>query len=236
MKIGLLGGHGRMGLEIQKLISEQSNINLVSAPKRGEDFNSLFKSDVIIDFSLPQAGLEWIKLAKEKKHFVPYIVASTGWTAEQLQKLTEYSEYTPVIQSTNFSLGINALHQILSEAAPLLKNLGYEVKVTETHHVHKKDAPSGTALSIESTLEKSGYSNIEIEALREGEVFGDHEIKFFSPSDEIILSHSAKNRDLFAKGALEAAYWLYQKKQVSPVLFGIIPLETFFYERQGAQS
>jgi 4-hydroxy-tetrahydrodipicolinate reductase len=110
------------------------------------------------------------------------------------------------------SIGVNVLFRLIKEAANMLKT--YNVFVEEAHHIHKKDSPSGTAKKIVSLLNQAGFSisNDKVEAIREGEIIGDHSVVFRSDVDEIEVSHSAKTRDIFAQGALFAAKKMVSKK------------------------
>ena len=108
------------------------------------------------------------------------------------------------------SVGVNLLFSMVQEAAATLK--GYKVRIKEAHHVHKKDAPSGTAKKIAEVITGQTKETVkDIEAIREGEIIGDHEVTFECDLDTVVLSHSAKTRDIFAQGAVNAAKWLFNK-------------------------
>jgi len=224
VKIGVSGARGRMGQRIIRLVKEDSDISLAFGleckghPDTGksieeatitDDCNVIKECDCLIDFSLPQALSEHIaSLVKFKKSAV---IGTTGLDKEQLDLITKASEEIAIVFSPNMSVGVNLVFRLLKEAAGILG--AYNVDIKEAHHVHKKDAPSGTAKKIAQIINSQGFNvKIEdIEAIREDEIVGDHKIVFDSDLDTITLSHSAKTRDIFAKGAILAAKWIAKK-------------------------
>jgi len=232
IKLGLLGSSGRMGEWVKQLISTEfsdQTVLCVSADK-GDALESLLDTDVIIDFSLPPAMIEFAKLAQKSNAHIPaLVIASTGWTDEQKAVVTSLKEKTPILFASNFSTGVLATQKILNEATKTLTALGYKPVLTETHHQHKKDAPSGTAVSLQKIISPQNPTKVQTHSIREGEVVGDHQITFFGPGDQITLSHHAQDRSIFARGAIEAAIWLNQKKKQSQ-LTGVINIEDFFNE------
>ncbi len=220
IRLGLLGAHGRMGQWVQKLVEGEfsSRFTLVSAPVRGESLEPLLDCEVVIDFSLPEAmtSLATLALTRASHSGGPelpvFVVASTGWTREGETVLSSLAQKTLLIASGNFSTGVLALLEILKEASPLLRSLGYQAVVTETHHIHKKDAPSGTAKMILTALNPEAPASVPCHAIRGGEIIGDHSVTFYGKADHLVLSHSAQDRSLFARGALDVAGWLAQKR------------------------
>jgi len=137
------------------------------------------------------------------------VSGTTGLTASQKQRMNDAANTISVLWASNFSLGVAVLNDLVSRAAKALETWG--VEITETHHVHKKDAPSGTALTLgQSTEAAAGQVPVYI-SHREGEVIGDHTVKFNGPGEFIELRHNALDRDIFVRGALEAAFRLKQK-------------------------
>jgi 4-hydroxy-tetrahydrodipicolinate reductase len=236
IQIGLLGAPGRMGQTLSRLIkSDYSTVAQISAEVgRGDSMEGLLESDVVIDFSSPRACLEWVhtllKQAQEAPHrpLPAVVVGTTGLTSADEQLLRKLGEQTPVLMASNFSTGVSALARILEQAAPLLQKLGYTPVLVETHHSHKKDAPSGTALSLKKTLEPPFASPIPIHSIRAGEVIGEHEVHFYGKHDRIILSHLAQDRCIFASGAIQAALWLAQNRN-EPTTQGLLTLEHYFH-------
>ena len=211
IQVGLLGANGRMGKWIDQIIekdySERARIQ--SRITRGDDQLSLLQADVVLDVSHPQAMVALIKKALQHPKKLPaFVVGSTGWGSEEISDLKKLAKKTPVLISSNFSVGIYILNKILKDNAALLKSLGYSAVLMETHHCHKKDAPSGTALSIQKALMPYTPTEIQTHSIRAGEVIGDHQVTFYGPADHLRLSHSAQDRSIFARGAIDVALWL----------------------------
>ena len=140
------------------------------------------------------------------------VIGTTGLSAEDTEKIRAASAAIPVVLSPNMSVGVNLLFKMVADAA---KTLGpeYAIEIVEAHHVHKKDAPSGTAKEMARLIKDAkGDVEVPIESVREGEVVGEHTIIFDSDVDTLEITHSAKTRDIFAKGALQAAKFLAGKK------------------------
>lgn len=163
------------------------------------------EGDVLIEFTSPLATLEHLKLARKYKKAM--VIGTTGLDEKQLEMIKEASTDIPIVFSPNMSIGVNLVFKLVKEVAQKLGK-DYKVDITEAHHVHKKDAPSGTAKRLAKLVKQTRAQeneHIKIESIREGEIVGEHQIRFNSPKDTIIIKHSAKTRDIFAKGALEAA-------------------------------
>lgn len=165
---------------------------------------ALQASDVAVDFSTVEAVLENLKLAAEVG--VPIAIGVTGFSGEQRELIAEAGEKIPVLLSYNMSLGATALAVALG---PMSKALGddFHLEITDIHHKMKKDAPSGTALMLGETSGR-GKADIKYVSRREGNVIGEHHVLFSGPGEQIELVHRAKDRRLFARGALLAAHWL----------------------------
>jgi len=214
MKYGLIGASGKMGLEIESVFREEGHELVFKYDIGGTEINGT--PEVIIDFSLPGAFNSTIEFVE--KYNAPLVIGTTGLTDDQLNKLKEISSKIPVVQSYNYSVGI----QMLLRCTELLsKNLpGWDVEITETHHRFKKDKPSGTALMIKKALNK----DVNISSLRVGNVPGDHAVIFGSLGEVLSLTHHATSRRTFAEGVLRSAIFIVNKNKglftFKDVLFG----------------
>jgi 4-hydroxy-tetrahydrodipicolinate reductase len=206
IRLGVLGAKGRMGQTVCRLIArDYSGVASVEVESdSGSDLKELLKVDAIIDFSLPE-GLR--DLAKIEDSLPPIASGTTGWSSSDETMLDEISTRTRVLLAPNFSIGVNVFLSLANQASKLLHDKGYEASILDVHHIHKKDAPSGTGLAIHKSVEP-GFQNTPIESKREGEVVGLHTLTFESAGDTLSLTHDAKSREIFAKGAIEAALWL----------------------------
>lgn len=165
--------------------------------------------DVAIDFTTPSAVVTNAEACiRAQKNLV---IGTTGWY-DQLPRLRAMvlSAKTGFLYGSNFSIGVNLFFEIAATAAAALK-YGYSGQIFERHHEQKKDAPSGTAITLQKIVRQSAGRELEIISFREGEVVGMHEIAFDSPNDRIYLCHDAKSRRGFAEGAVRAAEWLAGK-------------------------
>ena len=216
-------GAGRMGLSIQRLADQRDDIDVVALWRRGDDLAAaIAAADVVIDFSLPEASVEVAGRCVEQQK--PLVCGVSGLDDEQMAVLAGAADSVPVLYDRNMSAGITVLEALLRGAGPALGS-GFSVEIHETHHVHKKDAPSGTALKLGEALSEAGIDGeISYESERRGEVPGDHSVVFTSPTERLEFSHSVTTRDVFAEGALRAAVWLAARKpglySMRDVLFG----------------
>ena len=171
---------------------------------------SLAATDGVIDFTTPAsvvANLEACIHAKKN-----LVVGTTGWY-DQVPRLREMvvSAETGFLYGSNFSIGVNLFFEIVATAGAALK-YDYSGQIFERHHAQKKDAPSGTAVTMQQIVRQSGGKELEIVSFREGDAVGMHELVFNSPADRIYLCHDAKSRQGYAEGAVRAAEWLAAKK------------------------
>jgi 4-hydroxy-tetrahydrodipicolinate reductase len=248
MKIGVTGIAGRMGRTIAKIIMEDPVVELGSALFRADsghenddlgeflgfeksgikgtsDLDKFVQSvDAIIDFSSPALSLEMAaKCAQFKKVLV---CGTTGFSDEEKKTFANFAKETPIIWSSNMSLGVNLLMNLAEKVAGILHD-DFDIEIVEMHHKNKIDAPSGTALSLGAAVAKgrgvdlktagkttrSGKEakrekgEIGFAALRGGDVIGDHTVIFAGDGERVELTHKASNRDIFAKGAIRAAIW-----------------------------
>jgi 4-hydroxy-tetrahydrodipicolinate reductase len=166
--------------------------------------------DVVIDFTTPMAVLENIQASVSAGKSM--VVGTTGWYGElnRVRELVEKSG-TAFLYGPNFSIGINLFFEIARSAAPALQH-DYLGQIFERHHAQKKDAPSGTALTLQHVIRDASGTELEIISFREGDVVGMHEVVFDSRNDTIYLCHDSKSRHGFAEGAVRAAEWLAGKK------------------------
>jgi len=166
--------------------------------------------DVVIDFTTPEAALENISACARAG--ATMVVGTTGWYGEMeyVRGLVEKSG-SGFLYGSNFSPGVNVFFKI-ARAAGTAMRFGYSIKLVERHHVHKKDQPSGTALTLQKAVKQASGVEPEITSIREGEVVGTHVILLDSPHDTMMLVHDAKDRGGFAEGAVRAAEWIAGKK------------------------
>ncbi len=170
----------------------------------------LIQVDAVIDFTTPAAVLENITACLHAGKNI--VVGTTGWYSElpQVRKMVE-SGNSGLLYASNFSIGVNLFFEVARSAAAALQHR-YFGQIFERHHAHKKDAPSGTAISLQKLIQDTSGTELEITSFREGDVVGMHELVLDSPSDTIYLCHDAKSRHGFAEGAVRAAEWLAGKK------------------------
>jgi 4-hydroxy-tetrahydrodipicolinate reductase len=213
----LVLGRGKTGSVVAEIARERRHHVRVAGSAENADAAALMAKnlddiDAVIDFTAPHCILANIEAcAKAGKNMV---VGTTGWYSDldRVRKLIAQHE-TGFLYAANFSLGVNLFLDLARAAAPALRH-DYSGQIFERHHVHKKDAPSGTAIAMQRIMrEASGRGeDLEITSFREGEVVGLHEVVLESPTDRIYLCHDAKSRRGFAEGAVRAAEWLSGKK------------------------
>jgi 4-hydroxy-tetrahydrodipicolinate reductase len=163
----------------------------------------------VIDFTTPDAVLANISRCIATK--TSMVVGTTGWYGE-IDRIKQEVEQagTGFVFGSNFSYGVNLFFQIVRAAAPALQH-GYAGHITETHHVHKKDAPSGTAIALQRIVEQASGIRADISSVREGDVPGIHTLELSSAGDRMVLTHEVKSRRTFAEGAVLAAEWIAGK-------------------------
>lgn len=210
----LVLGRGKTGSLVAEVASQRDHrVRVLSAE---ENLNAaaltsgfLQDFDAVIDFTNPGAVVLNIEACVAAKKNM--VVGTTGWSAEmgRLRELIQQSG-TGFLWGANFSIGINLLYETARSASAALRH-HYSGQIFERHHVHKKDAPSGTAIELQKIIHKASGSDLEIISFREGEVVGMHELVLNSPNDTIYLCHDAKSRRGFAEGAVRGAEWLAGK-------------------------
>lgn len=225
IKLAISGAQGRMGQRITALALNDKTFRIstlleskdrLDVPERvcnvpvNFDAQTLKGSQVLIEFTSPDATLEHLKICQ--KFGINMVIGTTGLTAAQIAEIKKASRKIAIVFSSNMSVGVNLVFALIRRAAQVTGK-GYDIRLTETHHVHKKDAPSGTAKTMAAVAEQFSKTKVkDIESIREGEVVGDHTIFFESPVDLISIHHHAKTRDIFVEGALVAAKFLAKKK------------------------
>lgn len=224
IKLVISGCQGRMGQSIARLAFEDRDFNVTTLlehkdhPKAQETVqgmkvhtvsSALQGNDVLIEFTTPQATLEHVRACAQ--YGVKMVIGTTGLEPAQIDEIQKASQKIPIVFSSNMSVGVNILFKLTEVAASKTGQL-YTINMTEAHHIHKKDAPSGTAKTLAEVAQRASGAKVQdIQSIREGEIVGDHTVIFESEEDVITISHHAKNRDIFAKGALVAAKFLAHK-------------------------
>ena len=213
MKILIVGISGKMGRTLFHALNddvEQHEIRGVDIVENDiktvtyHDFTEVdFNPDVIVDFS-SRSALDDV-LDFSEKHKTSCVFLATDYTENDVEKIKELSKKVAVLKTANTSVGITLLLSLVKSVKKVFKTAG--ITITETHHIYKKDAPSGTALAINDAVDGSA----EIISIRQGEVVGTHEIKFDNGLESITITHEANDRKLFADGALLAAEFVYKK-------------------------
>lgn len=231
MKVAILGAAGRMGHMLCDLVDRSETLELVAKCDIREDYPRTWPAgtEAVIDFTFHEAVPA--NIAKAAEDGVAYVLGTTGLTAEEQGAVDAAAKRIPVVQSGNFSLGINLLLGLVRKASEILGE-EYDCEVVEMHHRHKKDAPSGTALMLaksaaagrgqdfddvsvfgrEGIIGERPVGEIAVHAVRGGSVIGDHTVMFAGDVERVELVHKAQTREAFAAGALRAAQWAGGRK------------------------
>jgi 4-hydroxy-tetrahydrodipicolinate reductase len=238
IKIAVAGALGRMGLTVAAVVSAQPGLELVARFDRpgaaGEGLSAprdaLELADVVIDVSTAEASAALAEICAARGG-PALVIGSTGFDAAQLAAVEAAATRIPVLRAGNFSLGVNMLMGLVAQAARALPAEDYDVEVFEAHHRRKVDAPSGTALMLGEAAAKGRGVDLEqvaarardgitgarpageigFSVMRAGGIVGEHSVVFASDEEILTLSHSARDRGLFAKGAVAAARWVAGK-------------------------
>ncbi len=236
LKVLINGCNGKMGQEVAKRIKETEEVETLCGIDRidtGDNAFPVFQKiedinldpDVIIDFSIPKATFAILEYAKKNK--IPTVIATTGFTEEENNLITQYSKDFPIFKSANMSYEVNLMAKLVSNIA---KNMPEsDIEIVETHHNRKIDSPSGTALiladSINNSLnnemkyeydrhskrEKRSKKEIGIHSIRGGTEVGKHSVIFFGQNESFEITHNVTSRSVFADGAIKAAKFLIHK-------------------------
>jgi len=245
LNIGIYGASGRVGTLLINILRNDANATVSSVfaiddidnpnlPKECKITNSredfLNSCDVVIDFSLPEGIEELITTALDKKIYKPLVIATTGLNKHQTNLVKTASEFMPVLYATNMSLGVAVLNTLVAKASKTLRD--FDIEIVEQHHRYKKDSPSGTALTLATSVAEArdldinsvrvsgrdgnigerSSDEIAVMALRGGDIVGRHTVGFYNDGEFIELNHTATSRETFAKGAIRVAKWLITQK------------------------
>jgi 4-hydroxy-tetrahydrodipicolinate reductase len=238
IKIGIVGVAGKMGQKIAKLAIKDPSITINGGSEYskhkmiGKDIGDLVgeaslniyvsdniqsffnKLDVVIEFGLEEATLMFVKEASKRN--VAFVSGSTGLSTDTIKLLKKYSKKIPIFWSPNMSIGANILNKTASDISLQLAK-DFDIDITDIHHKQKIDTPSGTALSIKESIEKSLKKNqirknVNVSSIRAGDSTGEHSVIFSGEGEKIIIKHISTSRGIFAQGAIETAKWVYNKK------------------------
>ena len=203
MRIALIG-YGKMGHTIEQVAQERGHV-IVFRGDVGWSVDQLPDADVAIEFTTPLTAEE--NVCKLLDRHLPVVSGTTGWNIEAMQRKSQDSGIG-FLWASNFSLGVNLFFALNERLTELMHGYDYQPSVTEIHHIHKLDKPSGTAKTLAAAIGE----NVPVESVREGEVAGIHTVRWDSPADTITITHEAKSRQGFALGAVLAAEWLRDKQ------------------------
>lgn len=219
MKIALIG-YGKMGKAVEQAALKLGH-QIVCTVDQGDSLADhlalLIQADIAIEFTIPSAAADNIRFCLENN--IPIVCGTTGWYDhyDELAKLCREKNGT-LFTATNFSIGMNIMFDLNQRLATLMQGRNdYSVDITETHHIHKLDAPSGTAITLQQQITQSGKrqpQSINITSIREGEVPGTHTVRYDSAIDTITITHQAHSREGLAQGALMAAEFAAGKKGI----------------------
>lgn len=242
IKVGVFGATGRVGKLLLEDLKSTPDMSLSTVYVRSEldfaidpsvlvtsDMKAFLNScDLVIDFSLPEACEMLLESAIATPK--PLVIGTTGLNTHQLNLLKQASEQMPLLYATNMSLGVALLNKLVYQAAKTLE--GFDIEIVEMHHRHKKDAPSGTALTLsesaaagrgvdidkvrvsgrDGNIGERSKDEIAVMALRGGDIVGRHTVGFYNDGEFIELNHTATSRNTFSKGALRAGKWLVNQE------------------------
>ena len=199
-----------MGRAVARLAGQADDLAVAGIWRRGDSLGTLLDdADVVVDFSLPEATESILQAVLQRR--IPLVCGVSGLNAEQTALLQRAARDIPLVYDRNMSLGVAVLVRAVSGAAAAL-GPEFDVRIDETHHVHKKDAPSGTALmlgaAIAAALDAPDDAAIDYRSERRGDVPGEHEVTLASATETLQFRHSVTTRDVFANGALRAARWI----------------------------
>jgi 4-hydroxy-tetrahydrodipicolinate reductase len=211
----ILAGGGKTGSLVAEVARQRGHqIRIVDIPENAHAAaltrDALRGVDAVIDFTAPDAVLENIEACARAG--ANMVVGTTGWY-DEIPRVRELVAGSGIgfLYASNFSIGVNLFYDIVRAAAPAFR-YGYSGSILERHHVHKKDAPSGTAVKMRNIIEEAGAPKLEITSVRQGETVGMHVLLLDSANDSMMLTHDAKSRRGFAEGAVRAAEWIQGKK------------------------
>jgi 4-hydroxy-tetrahydrodipicolinate reductase len=229
-KIIIAGAKGRMGLALLRCAETMPAITVSGQIDVGDDLGAIIdQGDVVIDFSFHESTLAFVRLCAARQKAI--VIGTTGHSVEERKEVESMAAQIPMVWSANYSTGVNALFWLTRKAAEIL-GPGFDLEIIEMHHRLKKDAPSGTAVTLAQILAEARHQSLEqaarhgrhglmgqrtaaeigIHSMRGGDVVGDHTVIFAAAGERVELTHKASSRDTFALGALRAAQWIVLQK------------------------
>lgn len=205
----IVGAKGRMGQMLIACGKADPELNVVAGLDVGDDLNQhIARCDAVIEFALREATQSTAAICAAHKK--PLVIGTTGHTDAETKAIRDILKPVPVVWTSNFSTGVNVLFWATRKVAEIV-GPSWEAEIVETHHTAKKDAPSGTAKTLQEILRAARGKDAPAHALRIGDVVGDHTVTFGTHGERIELSHRASSRETFARGALRAAKWLVNR-------------------------
>lgn len=261
--LGICGASGKVGHHLLEHIQQSAELTLSLAvvapddPNAGKDVGTLIgcdpmgvvfgtqlnladkECDIIIDFSHPNATQSCLAACREKG--IPLVIGTTGHSVEQQQAIVEAAKHIAILQAANMSVGVNLCLELIRQAVTYLDE-DYDIEITEAHHRHKIDAPSGTALSMARAAAEARGMQLEditindrtgigeprprgaigLQVLRGGDLVGEHRFHLIGEGESIEIHHSARSRRIFVQGAIKAALWLLKREQ--PRLYSMLDI------------
>ena len=210
----LLIGHGRMGRLVAALAGEYGmQVAGIVTRSNSQDVDRWPRADVAIDFSIGEAVPMTLPVLAARA--MDIVVGTTGWQAHEAAMRAETARRNVgVVAAPNFAVGVNLFVALVERAAGLMApHPEFGAYIHELHHAAKRDAPSGTALALRAALEQGGYHHrVDVASTRAGSIPGTHTVGFDAPAETITLTHTARDRTAFARGALEAARWVHGRR------------------------
>ena len=206
----LLVGYGRMGRLVEQMATADPAVEIVGHVTSADplDTRGGAEADVAVDFST--AAAVPANLAVLAARGISVVIGTTGWQDRESDVRAALTEFpVGVLVAPNFSIGVNAFFAIAERAASLLAARGFAPYIHEAHHAAKRDAPSGTALMLQSIVAHSGGQAVDVCSTRAGFIPGTHTVGFDAAAETVSLTHTARDRTAFARGALEAAKWIH---------------------------
>ena len=237
MNVLLNGATGRMGKEVEEAMKKQENMKIVCGFGAKKTDNNVFpiydnledikeNIDVIIDFSVPVATFKILEYARKNK--IPIVIATTGFSKEEIKDIEEISKEIPIFRSSNMSLDINLMANLVQKVAEVLQDS--DIEIIETHHNRKVDAPSGTAILLADAINKvfdgkkeyvfdrmqkreaRSKNEIGFSSIRGGNIVGEHTVMFFGENETLEITHKGYSRQVFAEGAIKAAKFIVKQE------------------------
>ena len=229
-KIAITGSNGRMGRALIRAVRLNPNVSQGAILNRGDDIKKALKDfDVLVDFTRPEATLDALSICQNAAKAM--VIGTTGFSDDALKVIGQASSDIPIVFAPNMSVGVNLTLKLLETTAKLIGN-DSDIEIIESHHRHKVDAPSGTALKMGEVIANALGRNLSecaingrdgvgkprdrntigFSSIRGGDIVGEHTVSFFMEGERIEVTHKASSRMTFANGAVRASIWLAQQK------------------------